>query len=31
VGGVTPPLGLPAARHAAQAHDEAGVTKHTSC
>jgi hypothetical protein len=30
VGGVTPPLDLPAARHAAQAHGEAGVTKHTS-
>ena len=26
VGGVTPPLGLLAARHAAQAHGEAGVT-----
>src|SRR5262249_106019 len=28
VGGVTPPLALLAARYAAQAHGEAGVTKH---
>src|SRR3974390_2592427 len=27
VGGVTPPLGLPAAGHAAQAHGEAGVIR----